>query len=137
MTDQLSMLDTMFLELEQADPGAHMHIGAALIFEPLPDGGTPTLDQVRAHVRARAGALPRFAQRLSDTHAGSLTWLTWEPDDAYDPDAHVHHATLPAPGDDEELRAWLADFWSHRLDRARPLWEMTLLDGLPVAAGRS
>jgi WS/DGAT/MGAT family acyltransferase len=130
MPDQLSMLDTMFLELEQADPGAHMHIGAALIFEPLPGGGTPTLDQVRAHVRARAGALPRFAQRLSDTHAGSLTWLTWKPDDTYDPDAHVHHATLPAPGNGAELHAWLADFWSHRLDRGRPLWEMTLLDGL-------
>jgi WS/DGAT/MGAT family acyltransferase len=130
MADQLSMLDTMFLELEQADASAHMHIGAAMIFEPLPGGGTPGIEQLRAHVRARAGALPRFSQRLSDAHAGSLTWLTWEPDDAYDPDAHVHHATLPAPGGEDELRAWLADFWSHRLDRARPLWEMVLLDGL-------
>jgi WS/DGAT/MGAT family acyltransferase len=130
MPDQLSMLDTMFLELEQVDEGAHMHIGAALIFDPLPDGRTPSIERVRAHVRARADALPRFSQRLSATHAGGLTWLTWEPDDAYDPDAHVHHAALPAPGGEVELREWLADFWSHRLDRARPLWEMTLLDGL-------
>jgi len=130
MADQLSMLDTMFLELEQADPGAHMHIGAAMIFEPLPGGGTPSIEQVRAHLRARVGALPRFSQRLSDVHAGSLTWLTWEPADTLDLDAHVHHATLPAPGADEDLCAWLGDFWSHRLDRVRPLWEMTLLDGL-------
>ena len=134
MSDHLSMLDTMFLELEQADPGAHMHIGAAMLFEPLPGGGTPSIDQVRAHVSARSDALPRLSQRLSDAHAGALTWLTWESDEAYDPDAHVHHATLPAPGGEGELRAWLADFWSHRLDRARPLWEMTLLDGL--AGGR-
>jgi diacylglycerol O-acyltransferase / wax synthase len=134
MADQLSMLDTMFLELEQADPSAHMHIGAAMIFDPLPGGGTPGIDQVRARMRACSGALPRFGQRLSDSHSGPLTWLTWEADDAYDPDAHVHHATLPAPGGEDELREWLADFWSHRLDRARPLWEMTLLDGL--AAGR-
>ena len=33
-------------------------------------------------------------------------------------------------GGDSELHEWLADFWSHRLDRGRPLWEMTLVDGL-------
>ena len=42
----------------------------------------------------------------------------------------MYHATLPAPGGDAELHEWLGDFWSHRLDRRRPLWEMTLLDGL-------
>jgi diacylglycerol O-acyltransferase / wax synthase len=130
MTEQLTMLDTMFLELEQADPSAHMHIGAALIFDPLPAGGAPSLDELRAHVRARVAALPRFTQRLSATSSGPLRWLTWHTLEAFDPDAHVHHATLPAPGDQAELNAWLADFWSHRLDRTRPLWEMVLVDGL-------
>jgi diacylglycerol O-acyltransferase / wax synthase len=130
MTQQLSMLDTMFLELEQADPSAHMHIGAALIFDPLPGGGTPSMAAVRTHLRARVAALPRFTQRLSATSSGPLRWLTWERDGSFDPDAHLQHATLPAPGDDDELHAWLADFWSHRLDRTRPLWEMALIDGL-------
>jgi len=130
MGEQLSMLDTMFLELEQFDETAHMHIGAALIFDPLPGGGTPGIGALRGRVRGRVGALPRFAQQLSDTHAGPVTWLTWEPAQRFDPDGHVHHATLPAPGGDVELREWLGDFWSHRLDRHRPLWEMTLLDGL-------
>jgi diacylglycerol O-acyltransferase / wax synthase len=130
MGEQLSMLDTMFLELEQADASAHMHIGAALIFDPLPDGGTPDIGPFRDHIRARVGILPRFAQQLSGPHAGPLTWLTWEPAEAFDVDAHVHHATLPAPGGEAELHEWLGDFWSHRLDRHRPLWEMTLVDGL-------
>ena len=130
MSEQLSMLDTMFLELEQADPSAHMHIGAALMFDPLPDGGTPTIEALRAHVAARVGRLPRFTQRLSATHSGPMRWLSWNGDDAFDAGAHVRHATLPAPGDEAELHAWLADFWSHRLDRTRPLWEMVLLDGL-------
>ena len=130
MADQLSMLDTMFLELEQVDESAHMHIGAALIFDPLPGGGTPDIAELRDHMRERVGVLPRFAQQLSGTHAGPLSWLTWEPADGFDPDAHVHHATLPAPGGEAELDEWLGDFWSHRLDRHRPLWEMTLLDGL-------
>ena len=130
MGEQLSMLDTMFLELEQFDEAAHMHIGAALIFDPLPGGGTPRIAEFRDHLRGRAGMLPRFAQQLSAPHAGPLTWLTWEPARAFDTDAHVHHATLPAPGGEAELNEWLGDFWSHRLDRRRPLWEMTLLDGL-------
>jgi WS/DGAT/MGAT family acyltransferase len=129
MGEQLSMLDTMFLELEQVDESAHMHIGAALVFDPLPEGGTPGVDRFREHVRARLDALPRLSQRLSAPHAGPLTWLTWEPAEL-DVDAHVHHVVLPAPGGGAELRAWLADFWSHRLDRHRPLWEVTLLEGL-------
>ena len=130
MGEQLSMLDTMFLELEQFDETAHMHIGAALVFDPLPGGGTPDIMELRGYVSGRMGALPRFAQQLSGPHAGPLTWLTWEPVEAFDLDAHVHHATLPAPGGETELHEWLGDFWSHRLDRHRPLWEMTLLDGL-------
>ena len=78
MGEQLSMLDTMFLELEQLDDSAHMHIGAALIFDPLPRGGTPDITELRDHIRARVGALPRFSQQLSGPHAGPLTWLTWE-----------------------------------------------------------
>ncbi|HLM86165.1 MAG TPA: wax ester/triacylglycerol synthase family O-acyltransferase [Solirubrobacteraceae bacterium] len=130
MGEQLSMLDTMFLELEQFDESAHMHIGAALIFDPLPGGGTPDIAEFRHYLRGRVGILPRFAQQLSGAHAGPLTWLTWEPAKEFDPDAHVHHATLPAPGGEAELHEWLGDFWSHRLDRHRPLWEMTLIDGL-------
>jgi hypothetical protein len=37
--DQLTALDATFLELEQDDDGALMHIGAALVFDPLPGGG--------------------------------------------------------------------------------------------------
>ncbi len=38
------------------------------------------------------------------------------------------------PGRERELLAWAADFWSHRLDRSRPLWRIVLLEGL--AGGR-
>jgi len=130
MGEQLSMLDTMFLELEQFDESAHMHIGAALVFDPLPEGGTPDITVLREHVGERIAMLPRFTQRLSASQAGPLTWLTWEPAEAFDLDSHVHRATLPAPGGEAELYEWLGDFWSHRLDRHRPLWEMTMLDGL-------
>jgi WS/DGAT/MGAT family acyltransferase len=127
--EQLSVLDTMFLELEQVDETAHMHIGAALVFDPLRNGA-PGITAFRDCVRERVALLPRFAEQLSAPRAGPLTRLTWERATTFDPNAHVHHATLPAPGGKAELDEWLGDFWSHPLDRYRPLWEMTLLDGL-------
>jgi diacylglycerol O-acyltransferase len=130
MGDQLTPLDASFLELEEGDESAHMHVGWAMLFEPLPEGGTPSLRQVRELLERRLDLLPRFRHRLSSPRTGSFSWPSWEPDPSFDVADHVRHATLPAPGGDAELLEWLGDFYSHRLDRSRPLWEMTLLDGL-------
>jgi diacylglycerol O-acyltransferase len=132
--DDLTALDATFLELEQADEGAHMHIGGALVFDPLPGDGTPALEAVREHLSSRLHLLPRYRQRLSHPRTGRLSWPSWQEDPGFDIDSHVRHATIPAPGEDAELLEWVGDFYSHRLDRTRPLWEMVLLDGL--AAGR-
>ena len=134
MPDRLTPLDATFLELEQEDDCAHMHIGAALVFDPRPDGSVPTVEALRANLDARLGQLPRYRHKLSEPRTGGLRWPAWEDDDRFDLSAHVRHATLPAPGDESELCEWLGDYWSHRLDRARPLWEVVLVDGL--AGGR-
>ena len=107
-----------------------MHVGWAMVFDPLPGAGRPTVDQVREQLDARLSVLPRFRRRLSEPHTGGLSWPSWVQDDSFDVATHVRHAALPAPGGTEELLDWLGDFYSHRLDRAHPLWEMTLLDGL-------
>jgi diacylglycerol O-acyltransferase / wax synthase len=129
--ERLSSLDSTFLELEQHEDGATMHIGGALIFEPLPEtGGPPSLDGLLALLDERLGHLPRFRMRLSEERVHGLQRPAWVADPAFDLGAHVRQAALPAPGGDEEVDDWLGDFWSHRLDRSRPLWEMTLVDGL-------
>lgn len=128
--DQLTALDATFLELEQADDSALMHIGGTLIFDPVPGGGAPTLAQVRGHVAERLERLPPYRRRLDSPRTSGLSWPSWVDDAHFDIDAHVLHATLPAPGDEEELLGWTSDFYSHRLDRSRPLWEIVLLDGL-------
>jgi WS/DGAT/MGAT family acyltransferase len=132
--DQLTALDASFLELEQADDGALMHIGAALVFDPLPGGGTPVIGEVRGHLEQRLELLPRYHQKLGAPRTGGLAWPSWERDRRFEIDAHVRHATLPSPGDEREFLDWISDFYSHRLDRGRPLWEIVLLDGL--AGGR-
>ncbi len=132
--DQLTALDATFLELEQADDSALMHIGGALVFEPLPGGGTPAVGKVRKHLEQRLDLLPRYRQRLGVPRTGGLAWPYWEHDQRFEIEAHVRHATLPSPGAEREFLDWISDFYSHRLDRSRPLWEIVLLDSL--AEGR-
>ncbi len=130
MGEQLTPLDATFLELEEGDESAHMHVGWAMIFAPLPGGGTPSVAQVRELLDERLELLPRFRHRLSSPRTGRFSWPSWISDPGFDVANHVRHATLPAPGGEAELLEWLGDFYSHRLDRAHPLWEIVLLDGL-------
>ena len=128
--DQLTALDATFLELEEADDSAVMHIGGALVFAPLPGSETPAIGMVREHLERRLDQLPRYRQKLSAPHTGGLSWPSWEADERFEIEAHVRHATLPSPGEEGEFLEWISDFYSHRLDRSRPLWEIVLLDGL-------
>jgi diacylglycerol O-acyltransferase / wax synthase len=130
MSDTLTALDATFLELEQHDEGALMHIGGVMVFEAPPEGGTPTMDQLLATLESGLLQLPRYSQRLSATRTGGLAWPQWIADDRFRLQDHVVRVALPAPGGRAELLAWVGDFYSHRLDRTRPLWELALIEGL-------
>jgi diacylglycerol O-acyltransferase / wax synthase len=131
MSDSLTALDATFLELEQRDEGALMSIGGVSVFDPIPGGSAPSVEEFCAHLSGRLTLLPRYSQRLSSTRTGGLAWPRWTDDDHFHVRDHVAHVALPAPGGNAELCEWAADFYSHRLDRTRPLWEMALIEGLP------
>src|ERR1700758_2888188 len=120
MADTLTALDAPFLELEQQEEGALMSIGGLMVFDPLPHGRPPTVEAVRANLMPRLKQLPRYSQRLSSPRTGGLAWPRWVDDDRFDVRDHVAHVALPAPGNEEQLAEWAADFYSHRLDRTRP-----------------
>ena len=130
VTAHLTPVDATFLELEQRDEGAHMHIGGVMVFEERPSGGTPPLAEVRRQLEDRLGSLPRYRQRLSSPRTGGVRWPTWEADANFDIKAHVRRARLPGNGDDADLLEWASEFFSQRLDRTRPLWEAVVIDGL-------
>jgi diacylglycerol O-acyltransferase / wax synthase len=135
MSKHLTPLDATFLELEEADESAHMHIGAIMVFDPRPNGDAPpSCEELSRHLTSRFEQLPRYAQRLSEPRTGGLSWPEWEDDPAFDLSRHVARAAIPAPGGDTELEAWASGFFSQRLDRRRPLWEMVIVEGL--AGGR-
>src|ERR1035438_10539466 len=63
MSNSLTALDATFLELEQLDEGATMHIGGVMVFDPLPDGTVPALEAVCTDIASRLTLLPRYSQR--------------------------------------------------------------------------
>lgn len=130
MSDLLSALDATFLELEQENDGVLMSIGGVMVFDPPAEGKTPSLREVRERVAGRLAGLPRYRQRLSSPRVGGLGWPRWVEDQHFDIAGHVSHVALPGPGGSAELCDWAADFYSHRLDRNRPLWEMVMVEGL-------
>jgi len=131
MAEQLNALDATFLELEEADLSAHMHIGAVITFEP---SAAPDPDAVAADLEDRLDALPRYRQRLSTARTGGLSWPCWEDVPRFDARAQVGRARLPAPGGRAELLEWAGSYFAERLDRSRPLWELVVVEGL--AGGR-
>src|SRR6478752_4705706 len=121
--DRLSAVDASFLAQERAN--SHMHVGAVLIFE----GPAPAYDDFLNHIRSRLHLVPRYRHKLAfpPLETGRPIWID---DPSFNLEYHVRHTALPAPGDETQLRALAARIHSQRLDRARPLWETWLVQGL-------
>jgi WS/DGAT/MGAT family acyltransferase len=68
----------------------------------------------------------RFRQRAVD--GLPLGGPRWVDDAGFDPDLHFHHMALPAPHDRGALEDFIGDRIATPLDRARPLWDVYLID---------
>ncbi|HZU39883.1 MAG TPA: wax ester/triacylglycerol synthase domain-containing protein, partial [Solirubrobacteraceae bacterium] len=121
--DRLTSIDASFLHQEGAS--SHMHIGGVLIFEGPPPAFADYLD----HVRSRLHLVPRYRQKLAipPLQTGRPLWVD---DPSFHLEYHVRHSALPAPGGEEQLLRLAARIASQQLDRARPLWESWLIEGL-------
>ncbi len=121
--DRLSSIDASFLH--QEGPTTHMHIGGVLIFE----GPPPDFDDYVNHVRSRLHLVPRYRQKLATPplETGRPVWVD-DPD--FNIEYHVRHTALPSPGTEEQLFLLAARIASQPLDRAKPLWENWLVEGL-------
>ena len=121
--ERLSALDTAFLQVEDAT--AHMHVGGVLLF----DGDPPSYDDLALMIGGRLHRLPRYRQRLA-WPPGGLLRPCWVDDPRFDLAFHIRHAALPYPHGEAELSALAGRLFAQPLDRARPLWEVHLVDGV-------
>jgi diacylglycerol O-acyltransferase len=128
--ERLSALDTGFLRLETTE--TPMHIGGVFVLDgsALRDGdGRIRLDDVRRHVEARVRRLPRFGRRISEVPLG-LGRPLWVDDERFDISRHVRLASVAPPGGRQDLLDLAAELFETPLDRSRPLWELSVVDGL-------
>jgi diacylglycerol O-acyltransferase / wax synthase len=123
MVERLPRLDASFLYLE--DPDTPMHVGGVLVLEP-PPGGIRAIQDL---VQARLPLVPRYRQRVVEV-PGRLANPVWADDPEFDVDYHVRTSGLPRPGTEMQLLELVSRTMSRPLDRARPLWEMYLVEGL-------
>jgi diacylglycerol O-acyltransferase len=121
--EQMSALDASFLAVE--DSVTHMHIGVAGIFE----GPPPAYQELRGMVAGKLARLPRYRQVVRFVPLG-LARPLWVDDRHFNLDYHLRRTALPAPGGEGELRRLVARVMSQQLDRAKPLWEMWMVEGL-------
>lgn len=125
--DHLSSMDAAFLHLET--PETPMHVGSLMIFE-LPKGYKGDYyDDVRAVIASRIHLIRLFRRKLAQMPF-ELADPVWIEDDDIDLDYHIRHLTLRKPGTMEQLEDVVARLHSTMLDRSRPLWEVTVIDGL-------
>jgi diacylglycerol O-acyltransferase / wax synthase len=124
MTEELSPADRSSLAAERGP--VNMAVGGLLVFASEPP---LTRAMVAQRLADRIHLIPRLRQRLEEPPLG-LANPIWTDDVDFDLDWHVRQAGLPAPGGDSELGALVGREFSHRLDRSRPLWEATLIEGL-------
>ncbi len=123
---QLSSLDTQFLNIENATTSGH--VGSLILLDPARGSGVDlTLDDLRAVLEARLHLVSTFRQRLVTVPFG-LGRPYWVDDPQFDIEFHLREISLPAPGDESQLGEQVARIHARPLDRTRPLWEMYLID---------
>ncbi len=127
--EPLSYLDASFLALETRT--THMHVAGVAIFKAnglAVDRGGIDIERIRAHVESKLQYIPRYRQRLAYVPYNRAP--VWIDDDSFSFDYHVRHTSLPRPGSDDQLKRLTGRIVSQQLDRAKPLWELWVVEGL-------
>ncbi|MCU7729471.1 WS/DGAT domain-containing protein [Actinoplanes sp. KI2] len=92
--------------------------------------GAPEWKRLRAVHERATRLIPGMRERVLEP-AVPVGPPAWIPDDDFDLDRHLRRARLPAPGSPAQLLAFAEEAATAPLDRDRPLWEGTLVEGLP------
>jgi diacylglycerol O-acyltransferase / wax synthase len=90
---------------------------------------TVDIERLRRRMAYVVALVPRLRQRVQPSPV-SLTPPSWVDDPGFDLAYHVRHIGLPAPGTERQLWDLATLIASDALDRTRPLWEYTLVDGI-------
>ncbi|WP_227429860.1 WS/DGAT/MGAT family O-acyltransferase [Psychrobacter sp. I-STPA6b] len=125
----LTAVDQLFLILESRSQP--MHVGGLFLFELPVDADKDFVYQL-VHQMQTSTVLPTFPfNQVLDKLA------FWKNDKDFDVDHHFRHLALPKPARMRELLVYISQEHGRLLDRAKPLWECHIIEGIePESTGK-
>jgi diacylglycerol O-acyltransferase / wax synthase len=119
----MSGSDSLLWTIER-DPVLRSTITAVLVLDRAPD-----MDVVRERFAGALAEIPRLRQRVR--RLPGIPSPRWTSDAEVDFNYHVRRLSLPPGSDLRDVFDLAAVLAMSGFDRARPLWEMTVVEGLP------
>ncbi len=120
--EPISGMDSTFLYVET--PTSPMHIGALTVIE-----GSLEFESFKKIIASRIHQMPKLRQRLVEVPF-SIDHPYWVDDPDFNIDMHIDHVALPKPGSWKNMRKLASKIFSEPLDKSRPLWSLTFVEGL-------
>ncbi|MBL0143484.1 MAG: wax ester/triacylglycerol synthase family O-acyltransferase [Betaproteobacteria bacterium] len=123
----LSGLDAAFLYLET--PETPMHVGSLHLYQVPARQRATFYDRAVKHIAGRLHLAPVFTRRIA-TLPLAIASPMWVEDQEIDLGYHMRRIRLPKPATMATLEATVAKLHGEPLDRNRPLWVFTVIEGL-------
>ena len=123
---QLTGVDVGFLLMETDNVYGHVN-GLSIYDRPSED--FDPFEAVRERMRIMVSHLEPLRRKVVEVPFG-LDRPYWIEDADFDLDYHVRHIGLAPPGAADQLTEQVARIVGRKMDRARPLWEAYVIEGL-------
>jgi diacylglycerol O-acyltransferase len=121
----MSAQDALWLTMDR--PNNLMVIDGVMLFDGQPDWS----ELMQAATSRVIDRFPVFRSRALLSDSG---WV-WSIDPHFALERHLRRVNLPAPSGIAELERYVAEQRARPLDRDRPLWDMTLVEGVTLDDG--
>ena len=123
----ISPTDSMFLIGESREHP--MHVAGLQLFEPPEGSGPDFIRDLHETIVKNDDFQPTFRKHPGRL-LGGISNVAWAFDNDIDIDYHLRRSALPRPGRVRELLELTSRLHGTLLDRHRPLWEASLVEGL-------
>ena len=120
----MSDLEALMWGLE-TDPHLSSNFAVLSLYDTAPEP-----ERLRRRMWRTSRVIPRLRRRVT-TGLGPLANPTWEEDLDFDLDRHLRTVTLPKGATDADARTLAAELAAEPFDRDHPLWQFTVIEGLP------
>lgn len=123
----ISPTDSMFLLGESREHP--MHVAGLQLFEPPAGAGPDFVRDMYETIAKNDDFQPTF-RKHPGRMLGGISNVAWAFDDDVDIDYHLRRSGLPRPGRVRDLLELVSRLHGTLLDRHRPLWETSVIEGL-------